>query len=782
MQLDLVARFAFRSLFVRRIRSGLALASIALAVFTLVAIQATGLTLVEAQRRTYADTGQPDIVATVPDLTPGLAAALARRPGVVAVEARTVQPSRISAGDRWVPIRLVGIARFDAVVLDRPQLVRGRWPGRGEIVLDAAAERLLGVDIGSLVALQPNPGDPVSYARVSGFAWVPARPDAALLDRLTGFVPERDLHERLGRVSANTLLVKVGEPALAGRVAAELQRFLAARQVTSYGWTVRDPDSFLGVRELRTLIVLLRAFAALGACVALFIVANTTVGLLTEERPQLGTLRTLGATRSQLVALYLAPYLLLGAFGGCIGLVFGVLGGRGLSRLLAGLAGLVLPPFALAGSTLVLALAVGSGIAVLGALLPLITNVRLPVAQLLRGDVAHPPGVPPVFAAVTGWIARWSPLVAMSLRDPFRRPVRTALTAAASAVALAAVLASQVVDHSLRVTIADLYTRYRADAWILTNPPVPPTYARRLERLAPVRAAEPWAMTQGAIGSVRTDVWGVPADTLVYEPRLVAGTWLGPSWPPGVVLTANLAARTGARVGEVVPLDLGRRRVPVRVLGIVDDESTYLGATTVGKVFIERRMLQQLSGHDDRPSLYALQFWEQSPAAAAAALATVERHERALRPLSLLMAEDRAATERVLAVLTVLARVVVLVVGIAAVFGIGNALLLDISERRREFGVLRTLGAEQGALLLLLAGQALVLVALGAVLAVPLGIVAGGTVLEVVSAQLFRVPLVWGSWLVPIVLAAAIVAAAAAVVVPVAVVTRLRPVEVLRYE
>jgi ABC-type antimicrobial peptide transport system permease subunit len=55
-------------------------------------------------------------------------------------------------------------------------------------------------------------------------------------------------------------------------------------------------------------------------------------------------------------------------------------------------------------------------------------------------------------------------------------------------------------------------------------------------------------------------------------------------------------------------------------------------------------------------------------------------------------------------------------------------------------------------------------------------------VLEVVSAQLFRVPLVWGSWLVPIVLAAAIVAAAAAVVVPVAVVTRLRPVEVLRYE
>jgi len=778
----LVLHFAFRSLLIRRIRSALALASISLGVFAIVAIVSTGRTLVEAQRRTYADTAQPDIVATVPSLTPGLVATLSRRDGVVAVEARTVQPSRVSAGGRWIPIRLVGIARFDAILLDQPRLVRGRWPERGEIVLDASAPRLLGVDIGSLVALQANPGEPITYARVSGFAWVPARPDAALLDRLTGFVPDRELRQQLGIDSANTLLVKVAEPALASRVATELQRFLAARQVQSYGWTVRDPESFLGARELRTLIVLLRAFAVLGSAVALFIVANTTIGLLTEERPQLGTLRALGATRWQLFGLYASPYLLLGACGGLVGFGLGEWGARLLSRLLAGLAGLVLPSFTFSWGALALALSVGVGIAVLGSLVPLLVSVRWSAASLLHGDVRTTLVAPRALAVVTRWLGRWSPVVAMSVRDPFRRPLRTVLTVAASAVALGAVLASQLVDHSLRVTVADLYTRYRADAWMLVNPPVPPTYAHRLEQLQPVRAAEPWTMTQGAVGATRTDVWGLPADTVVYEPRLVAGEWLQPTWPPGAVLTANLAERVDVHVGDVVPLDLGRRRVPVRVVGIVDDESTYLGATTIGKVFIERRVLQSLLGQEDRPSLYALLFWEHAPARAAGALAAVEQHERSLRPLTLLMADDRAATERVLAVLTVLARAVVLVVAAVAVFGIGNALLLDISERRREIGVLRTIGAEWPTLGLLLAGEALVIVALGAVLAYPLGAISGAAVLDVVSARLFRVPLTWNPWAGVLVIAAALVAAGGAVLVPLAVATRIRPVEVLRYE
>lgn len=775
-------RFALRTLAVRRTRTLLATASITVSVFTLVAIHMAGLGLADAQRRTFADTGQPDIIATVPRLTPGLLATLARRPGVAAVEARTVQTSRISAGERWFAVRLIGVHRFNGMTLDRPQLVSGRWPKHGEIVLDVAARRLLDVHEGSLIALQANPADPIRYARVSGFAWVPARPDATLLNQLTAYLPEKDLQHMLGSDTANTLLVKVTQPNLAGQISGELQRFLAAREVTSYGWTVRDPESFLGARELRTLLVLLKVFAALGTLVAFFIVVNTTVALLTEERPHLGTLRAIGARQRQALLLYLLPIAVLGFLGTLSGLVLGMTGGYFLTSLLARLAGLVVPSIFVAPDTIALAFAAGLGIALAGAFVPAAVSIRTSTVELLRESPTKIPLTPRWLVRLTGPLATRSPILALSVRDPLRRPVRTGLALTASAIALAAFLASHLVDHSLRATIDRMYRQYQADAWMLTNPPVTPTYARRLETAAPVRDAEAWMMTHGAIGSTRTDVWGIPRQTQVYQPSILAGSWLQASEPPAVVLTSNLARRTGAHIGQLLALDLGRHRVPVYVIGIVDDESTYLGATAIGKVFIDRSVLARLLGRDERTALFAIRFWDGTPHDAAVALDHLEQRERARRPLTLLMAEDRAATERVLAVLTILARTVVLVVGLTALFGVTNALLLDVTERRREFGVLRTVGSDRRVLLTLLFGQALVIIGSGALLASILGLGLGLLTLHLVSTQLFAVPLSFDASFVALLVTVTVLSAGVSIVLPASGATRLRPVEVLRYE
>lgn len=775
-------RFALRTLVVRRTRTVLATASIALGVFTLVAIHSTGLALAEAQRRTFADTGQPDIVASVPQLTPGLQATLARRPGVAAVEARTVQPSRISAGERWMPVRLIGVRRFDEMTLDRPQLLSGRWPEHGEITLDVAARRLLAVQEGSLVALQANPADPIHYARVSGFAWVPARPDAALLNQLTAYLPERDLQSMLGTDTANTLLVKVTQPNLAGQISRELQRFLAARGAPSYGWTVRDPQSFLGARELQTLLVLLRIFAGLGIIVTFFIVANTTLGLLTEERPHLGTLRAIGATQRQTLFLYLLPFAVLGSLGTLAGLVLGTIGGHLLTSTLARLAGLIVPPFSLALDTIALGCAAGLGSALAGAAVPMVASIRSRPVQLLRESPTTLSITPRWLTQLTSWLATRSPILAVSVRDPFRRPLRTGLALTVSAVALAALLASHLVDHSLRTAIDHMYRRYQADAWMLTNPPVVSNYTRHLEAAAPVQVAEAWMITQGAIGAVRTDVWGVPRQTVVYQPAIISGSWLQPSQPPAVVLTSNLARYVEVQVGDLLALDLGPRRVPVRVIGIVDDESTYLGATAIGKVFVDRSELARLLGRDERTALFAIRFWPATPTEAAAALDYLEQRERAVRPLTLLMAEDRAATERVLAILTILARAVVLVVGLTALFGVTNALLLDVTERRREFGVLRTIGSDRHTLLTLLFGQALVIVGSGALVASVLGLGVGLLTLRMVSIQLFRVPLSVDASSIVLLIGVTLLSAGLTIILPASVAARLRPVEVLRYE
>lgn len=778
----LAFHFALRTIKTRRIRTLLAVTSITLAVFALVAIQVAGAALVEAQRYTYSGTAQPDIVASVPDLSSGLVTTLSRRPGVAVVEARLIVATRVSAEQRWIPTRLVGIEGFDTMQLDRPRLVAGRWPSSGEVALDLAAERLLGVKLGDTVAFQANPADSIIYARVSGFAWVPARPDATLLNQLTAYMPARDLRLQLHLTGANTLLIKVQEPQLASQIAGELRRFLAARQVTSFGWVVRDSSTFLGWRELQTLLILLRLFAALGTVVSLFIVSHMTLGLLAEEQPTLGTLRAIGATRWQIARLYLVGQLLLGLLGSLAGLFLGVFGGHLLSNYLARLAGLALPTPSLPLQSVTLGFAVGVGVATGGALVPLLLSTQIPPAVLQREPGLRASEPPRWLTRVTGPLARLSPLLVMSLRDPFRRPLRTLITIAVTTVGLAALLASHLVDLSLRRTVADLYNRYQADAWFLTNPPVSPLYAHRLAARVGVQGAEPWMLTQGAIGAVRTDVWGIPRNSLVYQPRLIAGQWLTPSIPEAVVLTGNLSRHLHISPEEVIALDLGKRRIPVRVIGIVNDESTYLGAATLGKVFIDERTLSSLLGQDGRVALYALQFWDRSPKSASSTLARLERDERALRPFTLLMVEDRAATERALAVLTILTRTVVAVIGLAAILGLANALLLDIAERRREYGVLRVLGSELRSLVAFLLGKALVVGGLGGFLAIPLGLTFGNRVLRVISGYLFEIPPYFNWQLVIPIIAAVLIGTLAAVAVPAAVVARLRPIEVLRYE
>mgnify|MGYP001627236894 FL=1 len=135
-----------------------------------------------------------------------------------------------------------------------------------------------------------------------------------------------------------------------------------------------------------------------------------------------------------------------------------------------------------------------------------------------------------------------------------------------------------------------------------------------------------------------------------------------------------------------------------------------------------------------------------------------------------------------LAVLTVLARTVVLVVGAAALFGVANALLLDVTERRREFGVLRAIGTVRRSLFAMLFTQALVIVASGMLLAGALGLGMGWIILHFVSAQLFFIPPSLDRWLIALAVGTAILSAAFAAIVPAIVATRLRPVEVLRYE
>ncbi len=768
----------------RRLRSALTILGIVIGVAGVVAIAATARNLAAAQARVYAAAGQADIAVAAREVSPTVRNVLERLDNVATVEGRaydlvTASPDPEAA--RWPELRLVGVDDFDRMRVNRVELVAGRFPEAGEIALDESSRRLLPLRLGDTLYLRDNVGERPVALRVVGFTRTPARLDAAILNQANGYASIGEVRRALGIAGDNRLLIRLEDPRQAGQTAGRIGRALGQRGVTVGAVQLRDPERQEGRRELATLLALLTVFSAVGVVLSGFLTGNTIAALMAEEMRQVGIMKSLGAGRWRLLRGYLLPALVLGGAGTLLGVPLGLVGGGALGRFLAGLLGLQLPPFTLAGREVALAAAVGLGVPVAAAIFPAWRGAGTPVSRLVRSYGIAGSYQRRAIDRLLRPVGRLSALALMALRNTGRRRARSLVTTLTIAISAAVFLATQTLDASVLATIDRLYGVYAADAYVTFSRPVVVGYERDLERLPDVRRAEAWARAAGFIGPRATDVWGLPPDTALYRYRLVAGRWLRGA-PREVVVTANLAGEAGIVVGQLLPVDIGKEGRAFTVVGIVDDENTYLGSNATGKLFMALDDLSRLTRYGDGANFFAVALRQNDPAAVDAALGRIERATGDFRPSTYAAYADKASTLRAVSILTLLLRAMVLTVGLIGAAGIANTLVLNVTERRREIGILRAVGAGRGHLLRLLLAEGLALGAAGLALGLALGLPLAYQLVALTGASLFRLDFHLTPGIVGLTAALALGTAALASVGPGLLAARLRPIEALRYE
>ena len=263
---------------------------------------------------------------------------------------------------------------------------------------------------------------------------------------------------------------------------------------------------------------------------------------------------------------------------------------------------------------------------------------------------------------------------------------------------------------------------------------------------------------------------------------MVEGRWYTAHAPEEIVVTANLARRFDLHAGDTLQVVVRKRQQPFGIVGVVDDESTYLGSHATGKVFMTPESANTLRGRADVADIFAVRFTDSTPAGVDAALRRVEERFRPLAPSALAAYEDRANTQNTIRILTVLLDAMVIVVAIIGVMGLVNTLVLNITERRRELGILRSIGAGGGALMRLLVSEGLVLGLLGFVIGVLGGYALARYLVALAGAQLFKMQFTLAPTVLVLTGIMTLVVAAGASVVPGWLAARLRPIEAVRYE
>ncbi|MGQ9684394.1 MAG: ABC transporter permease [Anaerolineae bacterium] len=765
----------------RRLRSLLTVFGIAIGVAGLVAMVSLGENVVAAQAATYASTSQADLDYWVWNAAPGVLRAVEAVPNVEQAELRASYYTKWRVGDSWRDMEIIGLADPTAVALNQFALVEGRLPQPGELLVEISARELGPVQVGQEITYREGQTLRQRSAIVSGLSRSPSYLSSILTSVTRAYAPAADVLAQLGTDGYNQLLVRLRDPARAPETVQRINRLLERRGIQHGTPLVRDARNLPGRRELDALIVLLTVFSVVGLGVSCFLVSNTLLALLAEQVREVGIIKALGGRRAQVMRLFLLSAAIYGLLGTLLGLGLGALGGWLLLRFVGRL-GNVVVPFRLAGRGVLLGVVVGAGVSLLAGSVPALVGARTPVHQALQGY-----GITAAYqrSRLGTWLSRClalSPTMAMALHNLARRRGRALVTVAAIALAAAAFLATQSTRASVDSAIAEAFATYGADAWVWFGQPVGAEFARTLATVPGVKAAEAWTLANAWADGQPVRLWGLPADTRLYQPRLQEGRWFAPQETDTAVVSAELAQALDLHLDDWLDVETAGNARRFRVVGVVVDNSILLGSTMAGKVFAPRTVVSRMLSRQGVADLFAVGLTDHAPPHVDRAMTDIEERFRPLRPGTQAVYTDIQAAQRASQLLSVALVGMVLLVGLIGAIGIINTLGLSVLERRREIGVLRAIGAQRRALLSIFVGEGLIMGALGWMAGLACGYPLGLFFTHLMESVLFQIDYRFSPWLLLATLLFTLTLAAIASLGPALAAAQMPAQQALRYE
>ncbi|HST18675.1 MAG TPA: FtsX-like permease family protein [Gaiellaceae bacterium] len=272
-----------------------------------------------------------------------------------------------------------GASRFNPLTL-----VDGAWPKGNEVVIDKSTAGKKHFKVGDEIGVQSQ--GPVEKLRISGlvkFGTVSTIGGATL----AGFdIPTaQKLFDKPGQLDEIAIATK---PGVSSKEAlGQIRSVLPPNAQARTGEQQAEKDA----KDTNAFITFLRgfllAFGGVALFVGSFVIANSLSITIAQRTRELATLRTLGASRRQVLRSIIIESLVVGTLASIVGLFLGLLLAKGLFKLFDAV-GFTLPNSGLvfAWRTVIVALLVGILVTLVASLRPAFRATRVqPIAAVREG-------------------------------------------------------------------------------------------------------------------------------------------------------------------------------------------------------------------------------------------------------------------------------------------------------------------------------------------------------------------------------------------------------------
>jgi putative ABC transport system permease protein len=724
-----------------------------------------------------------------------------------------------------------GASRFNPLTL-----VDGSWPQQGDVVIDKSTAKKEHFKIGQSVGVQAE--GPARRLRISGFVRFGS---VATIGgaTLSGFAlpTAQELFDKRGRLDEIAVAAKPGVSdeqlvrELQANAPPTAQVKTAAQQAAD---DASDTNSFISF--LRGFLL---AFGGIALFVGSFVIANSLSITIAQRTREFATVRTVGASRRQILTSILIEAVVVGVLASLVGL----LAGFGLAKALFALfdavgftlpnSGLILTPTAV-----VIALTAGIVVTILASMRPAIRATRVPPLAAVQEGAILPPSrlaflrVPgSILLTVLGFAAlSWAlfadhsttgllvwmglgalmiflgvallaerlvrPLAtwlgwpsarlggaagALARSNSRRNPQRTASTASALMIGLAlvtlvAVLAAGIIS-TFRSAVDDLWKNADYALTAQNNfSPIPVSVAAAAAKAPGVEAV-------GNVRAGQAKAFGNVYNATAVNPA--AGRIFSIDWKDGSDAVLARLGADGAFVDDGFASDHGLKVGSAFRQTFADGETAPFrvlgifkpptGGSPFGPVTISASTWDRFN--DQPQNLYSFVIMKrgETDANRAALDRTLKEFPNAKVQTRSEFVDNQISGLN--SVLNILYILLALSV-LVSFFGIVNTLVLSVFERTREIGMLRAVGMTRRQIRRMIRHESIITAAIGGVLGILLGIALGALLVARVDFIDFTLPVTQ----LVIFAVAAIVVGIIAAIFPARRAARLNVLQALQYE
>jgi len=269
------------------------------------------------------------------------------------------------------------------------KLTAGNWPrGNDQVVIDKATASGNGFQVGDRIGVQAF--GPARQLVISGIAEFPnvsvGGATFAILDQPAA----QQLFHKVGQLDAIRVQSKAG--ASEAELVKQIKPLLGPTEQVRSGTEQAKKDQENAGSFISFLRYALLAFAGISLFVGAFVIANTLSITIAQRMREFATLRTLGASRRQVLWSVVIEAFVIGLVGSVIGLFLGL----GLAKLLNALfvaVGIDLPhgTTVFATRTVIVSLLVGTLVTLFASIRPARRATRVPpIAAVREGSVLPP--------------------------------------------------------------------------------------------------------------------------------------------------------------------------------------------------------------------------------------------------------------------------------------------------------------------------------------------------------------------------------------------------------